>query len=93
MSYDASGWTDTKGERKTNFGIFENECHAVRATGQTRLSEREYFFIFQIFYFFVIFNIFQIFLFFFLEKEIKKVKFILKKGIKKEKQNMRYMGN
>jgi len=46
VSHDASGWTDTKKERKTIFGIFENECRAVRTT---RLTQKEKEIIFSIF--------------------------------------------
>jgi len=36
VSHDAGGRTDTKRERKLFLVFFENEFHAVRATGQTQ---------------------------------------------------------
>ena len=50
MSHDASGRTDTKRERKTIFGIFENECHAVLDRHD---KVKENIFIFLIFFYFL----------------------------------------
>ena len=49
MSHDASGRTDTKKERKTIFGIFKKECHAVRTTRRTQKEKEIIFSMFELF--------------------------------------------